>query len=400
MRQRATQPWPYWAWAAVWITGGLGLWIVGVAVFCAQREMQDRIVLAEESQKIRLSLGSDATVVHSMAWMESHASKAHTEEWGRVFNALNGPFIENQLANLQMRPSDDPNDLRWVQENSHGPTPIRQVWQVHPELLHDFLETIHPLIEEIHRLCRDPEVVFIPVNDEADAFPDPRNPYRAAQVMVLVCEDAILRSDRVALDRGLRTLRALDGNFSYPSEQMAVQSAVVRTLFAGELHRGLDANLIDPEEWSVWLDRLKSDSDLVDLVRRCEIFNRSRTLSGNVTSIPIWKPTSVKLLLLKESASAPPSAMNPQLLQMQDYCQSAMVRLALLLFHRENDHLPTKLDELPPAMITPWDWTNAVGVQVEYRCDAMGEKARLYPFRSGHGTFDTPIPLSAPISIP
>lgn len=288
-----------------------------------------------------------------------------SEAWNRVFAQLSSPYCSSQIANLETTPSDDPKDVEWSMQNRVGRIQrYPQAWEIEPELLAVFIARQEDLLKEIHRLC-DSDTSMASAKSVGRGMMD------VSKLVYLECMQAIRERQPESFQRALRTLEIL-GNSS-DSNASGLPWDGARNWWCSAIHCGLDAEMIDREQRTALIEKLRVQPDWIarahewELVTTWktieqEVWDRQGNLSLSGTYMPnrpnrpysqLWNSWSQMIQSNEDHLKMNTRGM---LYTAEDFQQSALIRLAILEYIELHQRVPEDLSALTEIGIQPNDW--------------------------------------------
>jgi hypothetical protein len=351
------------------------------------------------------------------SWLDQHASKKTTQDWLDVLLMLRSPYIHSQIQTLLTLPSDELPDEKWRKEAFDRREQGALVgWMTQPDLLKKFIDENRGLIDRLHSLCEDEELVYLPVlaNGSKTTLPDlPGSP--TYQLVFLACEQAIREQDSVAVGRCIQTLERLHTKFHYPVYGIALWSTQTRIWWYAAIHKALNAERFDRADRQSLLKKLLNASDPLDEIKRTGLVSRWQKSVEQAEQVrrgeKPWQETdlpSIRWNTWSEDKATYRNAIgiDPKyfgwLAAWEDYRDSVVVRLAILEYIDRNQKTPERLSQLTSIGLTERDWTmqskqpyspKSTLLEFSYAQTSNGQGATLDLHRiSGH-SFPPEIPL-------
>lgn len=321
-------------------------------------------------------------------WMERHTSKRDTQDWCYVLNEVSSGYVQAQVENFFTSGAETPleRDLRdegeWTEA---GP------WQGHDmfqQELHQFLSEQRELLDLVHRLCESEDRVYIPIRDQGinTALGDHFKTLVLTRLLHLQAIDAIRCGDSKAVGAVLKSLDAIQLKFALPCQGGAYLNRAIHIQLAQVMHRALDNGSIVDQKAEYWLTRMRDRLVLPDQIAGTESSDGHLVAYGDLragnTNILQNRTLLPSFVLAMEPAEVSNLEGDQSwTLIEQDYCQSAIVRLAMVLAKAHGTTEVKSLADLPAKWLSWSDRVNGKREVFKYEWNDELQEGILFAHR-------------------
>jgi hypothetical protein len=195
-------------------------------------------------------------------------------QWKDVLSQIQHPYFKNQIDLFFEVPEINPSTLTMSPQNR----PL-VVWSTLPVSLAKFALANRPLLDSIHDSLAK----------STDPFPIPATDFRQINTLgdlaFLDAASCLASEDKARFDK------ALESVYRISKQQFSRIGSELYEPLVCLMHRGLDENLISPQEASRWLDRLYKDSPATEgnsfnPPDRADLFRYYDAQIGNLQLLP------------------------------------------------------------------------------------------------------------------